>query len=415
MPGATAEPPVATAPVAAPAPTPAPKDLTIPSPSDPPRSGTARERMQKETAKKWEADVPKGVETPETPRTTKSPETPAPRPGDEPAGEAPPAPADVPADKKKQNPWQTVRTLEKQVETLQREVSSAKSASLAEQEKSQYLERIEQAEAKVKTYEDEIRFKAYERSEEFATKYEKPYNAAWERAMKDMRGVTITGEDGVARPMEAKDILDLVNLELPDARELADAKWGKFAGDAMTWRKEIRNLFESKAIALDEARKNGAERERQTGERTQRWQKEANEHVKTTWNTENQRALSDPVNGEFFKPSEGDETRNQLLGKGFALVDKAFAENPMDPRHTPEQRAEIVRRHAAVRNRAAAFGPMKYIIAKLRSQLAELEKANARYKESEPSTAGGSQATSGAQPLTGRAKMLAAQDRFARG
>ena len=216
--------------------------------------------------------------------------------------------------------------------------------------------------------------------------------------MDDLKGVTIAGEDGVARAMEAKDLLDLVNLDSPNARDLADAKWGKFAGDAMAARKEIRALFDSRIKALDEARKSGAEREKQMTERQQRVQKQTNAEIKTTWDAANQAALADPNNGEYFKPVEGDETRNQLLGKGFALVDKAFSQNPTDPRFTPEQRAEVVRRHAAVRNRAAAFGPMKYIIAKLKQQIADLEKANGKFKESEPPASGGTAA--GGTPAT---------------
>ena len=263
-----------------------------------------------------------------------------------------------------------------------------------------------------KRTEDEIRFKSYEKSSEFQTKYEQPYNDAWQKHMNDLRGVTITGEDGQVRPMEAKDILDLVNLELADARDLADAKWGKFAGDAMTARKEIRDLFHTRSKALEEARKTGAEREKQMSERTQRYQRETNAQIKTTWEAANQAAIADSKNGEFFKPSEGDDTRNQLLGKGFALVDKAFSENPLDPKHTPEQRADIVRRHAAVRNRAAAFGPMKYIIAKLKQQIADLEKANGKFKESEPPAAGGTAAGGTPQLSSGKAKLEAARAKW---
>ena len=42
--------------------------------------------------------------------------------------------------------------------------------------------------------------------------------------------------------------------------ELADAKWGKFAGDAMAARKrKSAQLFDSRIKALDEARKSGAD------------------------------------------------------------------------------------------------------------------------------------------------------------
>ncbi|MCE0497431.1 MAG: hypothetical protein LV481_05730 [Methylacidiphilales bacterium] len=417
---AIAPPPAAaSAPVAAHPPALTPKDLTIPAPSTPPRQGSARERMLKETSKRWSADdqaPAPPVKPAETPEPTKPGDPPKPadahepaaRPGDEP-------PADVPADQKKQSPWKLLRAEKEKAAALERQIAEAKTASLAESEKQEYLSRIEKMEAKVKAYEDEMRFRAYEKSPDFQKEYEEPYNQAWQRHMDDLKGVTITGEDGVARAMEAKDLLDLVNLDLPNARDLADAKWGKFAGDAMAARKEIRALFDSRIKALDEARKSGAEREKQMTERQQRVQKQTNAYIKATWDVANQAALADPNNGEYFKPVEGDETRNQLLGKGFALVDKAFSQNPTDPRFTPEQRAEVVRRHAAVRNRAAAFGPMKYIIAKLRKQLAELEKANGQFKDSQPPAAGGTDRNAPAGPLTGRAKMEAVRQKWERG
>lgn len=367
--------------------------------------------MLKETGTRWEGEPPKAPDSPKPSDAPKPPDKPAVAEGDEPAVSVE-APPEIPASDKKKNPWHLLRDSKKRVDALERELSEAKTSGLAETDRAQYLERIEKAEAKIKDYENELRFKSYEKSQEFQEKYEQPYNQAWQKHMDDLRGVTITGDDGVARPMEAKDILDLVNLELADARDLADAKWGKFAGDAMTARKEIRDLFHARSKALEEARKTGAEREKQMTERQQKMQRDMSTHVKTTWDSANQAALADPNNGEYFKPVEGDDARNQLLGKGFALVDKAFAENPMDPRHTPEQRAEIVKRHAAVRNRAAAFGPMKYIIRKLREQVAELEKANKEFKGSQPPAAGGTAPGSEAPLSSGKAKLEAARAKW---
>ena len=214
--------------------------------------------------------------------------------------------------------------------------------------------------------------------------------------------------------MTQQDLLDLTNLSLPDARKLAKEKWGDFADDAMSARKEIRSLFENKTRALDEARKNGAEREKMSQERYQKWEKDTKGHISTVWNESNAAAQADPENGQYFKPVEGDDTRNQLLGKGFALVDKAFAENPMDPRLTPDQRAEAVKHHAAVRNRAAAFGPMKYLIRKLQQENAELKKANEQFKDSEPKTAGGTTTPAGGATTSARDRMHAAGDKYAR-
>ena len=413
-----AEAPVA--PAAAPAPAPAASPSTTnysePSamPSVPAKPGSARERMHRDTAKKLNLEEPPSAVN--TPKPADAPKAEAPRPGEAtPPDSAPETPpADVPPEDKKKNPWKLYRAEKERATALERQISEAKTGSLAETEKAQYLERIEKAEAKLKTYEDEIRFKSYEKSDEFKTKYEQPYEQAWNRHMAELRQVPVLAADGTQRLATPEDLLELVNLPLGEARKLANEKWGDFSQDAMTARKECRDLFEAKNIALEEARKTGSEREKQMQEQGQKWRTDTTKHVTDTWKQANEAALSDPNNGEFFKPAEGDETRNQLLGKGFALVDKAFSENPYDPKLTPEQRADVVKRHAAVRNRAAAYAPMKYLLNKLRAEVAALKKSNGQLKGSEPPRAGGTQANGAPASTSARDRMRAAGEKWAK-
>lgn len=395
-------------------------DRTEPTTLDAPKPGSARERMRKAMDEKYGGTPPTPDAKPKTPETAKAPETTPKRPGektpDEPSTtQSSEAPADIPPDQKKKNPWVLYREEKARAQKLEQQITETKSASLAETEKAQFQERIDKAEAKLKEYEDEIRFKSYEKSDEFKTKYEQPYEQAWTKHVHDLQGVSVM-EDGNPRPMVPNDILDLVNLSLPDARKLANEKWGDFAQDAMAARKEIKDLFESKTKALDEARKTGADREKTFQENAKKWRDGVQKQIKDTWDTSNKAALDHPINGEFFKPAEGDDTRNQLLGKGFALVDEAFGKNPSDPKLTPEERAAIVKKHAAVRNRAAAFGPMKYLIAKLREKLAALEKSNGEFKASTPPAGGGTAAPGGGAPGGGSAatRMRAAGDKYAR-
>ena len=419
---ATAEPPPTPAPAVVPipaAPTPqTPNAATIPTSADPPKPGSAREKMMQAAKAKYGEPEPTPAPKPaegarpgdSTPKPADAPE---PKAGEEP--EPVPPPPDVDPKDKKQNPWKLYRQEKERAAQLERQIAEAKTSSLAESERARYIEDQQKLEAKLKTYEDEIRFKSYEKSEEFATKYEQPYNDAWQRHMQDLRGVTITGEDGVARPMQASDILDLVNLELPDARNLADEKWGKFASDAMQARKEIRNLFEAKNKALDDAKKTGAEREKQTRERATKWQQDTTKFIAEKWTGFKQAALKDPKIGEFLNPADGDDTRNQLLGKGFALVEKAFAVNPMDAKLTPQQREEAIRDHARVYNRAAAYGPMRYVITKLQSEIAALKKSNGEFKKSTPPTGGGGGPQGGAPATTSaRDAMRRAGERYSK-
>ena len=65
----------------------------------------------------------------------------------------------------------------------------------------------------------------------------------------------------------------------------------------------------------------------------------------------------------------------------------------------------IVRRHAAVRNRAAAFGRLTYQNQQAKTRIADLEKQLAEYKGSEPPAGGSLPAKSNAAKPTGMSRI----------
>src|SRR6266404_305913 len=108
----TAPPPAAApAPAVNPSPTPATHvDRTEPTTLDAPKPGSARERMRKAMDEKYGATPPAPDAKPKTPETAKAPEIIPKRPGDKTPDEPPTtpaaeAPADIPSDQKKKNPW----------------------------------------------------------------------------------------------------------------------------------------------------------------------------------------------------------------------------------------------------------------------------------------------------------------------
>ena len=181
---------------------------------------------------------------------------------------------------------------------------------------------------------------------------------------------------------------EIVNLPLGRARAVADEAFGPFADDIMGYRKEILGLLESKNAALEDAKKNSIQRDKDREAQQQRLTGEIASHIKETWEKANQEFLNDEKYGPQFKPIEGDQEGNTRLAKGFELVDRAFNENPNNPNLTPEERAKIVRRHAAVRNRAASWGRLHANYDKAMTELAALKKELEQYKASAPSTGG---------------------------
>lgn len=305
---------------------------------------------------------------------------------------------------KKVSPWKLVDQYKTKTAELEKQLADAKTASLPETQKKEYLTRIEELTKRNEHLENEMRFVNYEQSDDFKTKYQQPYEKAFTNAMSEMGELTITDPaTQQTRQVTDQDILALCSLPLADARRMANELYGDFADDMMAHRKEIRNLWTARQNALKEARETGTKTMQQRMEMVQKHQKEISDFITSNWQAVNQAAFKDEKYGKFFTPVDGDQDGNQRLAKGFELVDRAFTENPNDPRLTPEQRAGVIKRHAAVRNRAAAFGRLNAWLEKAESRVAELEKELAKYKKSTPSNApspgGNGQQTAPADPM----------------
>jgi hypothetical protein len=366
-----------------------------------------------------------GIETPppepaESPSPAPSPDG-GPKPGDAPPGGpetppgaspetevAPPEGAPAPKDGKKVSPWRIADAWKQKAAELEKSLAEAKTSALPEKEKTEFLGRIEQLQKKLAEYEDEMRFVNYEKSPEFTQKYDEPYQKAWQAAMAEMSELQVADPaTGGTRPVAAQDLLNLVNLPLQEARKVANELYGDFADDVMAHRKEIKNLFAARASALEDAKKTGAARDKERAQMAQAHQAQATDLIKKTWEKANAAAVTDPENGKYFTPVEGDQEGNQRLAKGFELVDRALAENPFDPKLTPEQRAAVVQRHAAVRNRAAAFGRLKAHLTKAESRIAELTKELEQFKASTPPTTTTPQPTAEPTDQTGWGRVRA--------
>jgi hypothetical protein len=231
--------------------------------------------------------------------------------------------------------------------------------------------------------------------------------------MSELGELTVKTPDG-ERAMTDRDMLELVNLPLARAREVAEQAFGSFADDIMAHRKTIRSLFEAQSAALDDAKKNGEAREKDRTEKYQRSMGTVQKAVTDHWNTVNESLVKDEVLGKLFRPVEGDKAGNDRLAKGFEMVDRAWKENPMDLSLTPEQRQEIIERHAAVRNRAAAFGRLRYQNEQLAKQVKDLEDRLKAYQSSTPPIGGDTPSSDGGQESSAKATVYGALRKLAK-
>jgi hypothetical protein len=400
MPEAIMDAPAPAAPAAPPSPPPsnAPPISVTPEAVDrgptapPPKPGSAKDRLFQDLRKK--AGLESGNEPETKPATAPKPSTPD-GSGEEtstettatappPSGEASQPTAPDPK-KGKVSPWKLVDEHKAARLKAETELAELRKQMVSPDKVKEIEEKAAKLQADYQKAQEELRYRAYEKSDEFAEKYQKPYMAAWQRWMGELGELTVTDVDtGTERPLDPKDILELVNMPLQKAREHADTVFGSFADDVMSARKEIRGLFEAQNKALQDARKAGDEWQKQQVEQHKAQQQKLGTEITEHWKQANDMAVADEKFGKFFKPVEGDEDGNTRLKKGYELADRAFAMSPLDPNLTPEQRKEIVQLHAAVRNRSAAFGRLAVQNESLAKKVATLEAELAKYKSAQP-------------------------------
>ena len=267
----------------------------------------------------------------------------------------------------KPNPWKLYEGEKTARAAAEAEIQRLKTSIVPEQERTALMARVEKSEKRSQELENEIRFRAYEKSREYLEEYQKPYEAAWKRATKELSEIAIKDPiSGQDRAVTSDDLLQLVNLPLGQARGVARELFGDFEDDVMAHRKEIRGLFDKQNEALEKARTEGGVRDQQQREAWQRQRSELSTFVQTSWKEANETWQNDPANGRFFKPiavEEGKEATpeekewNESLERGYKLVDEAWGMNVMDAKLTPEQRKEVVRKNAAVRARVGRLWP----------------------------------------------------------
>lgn len=334
------------------------------------------------------ADAPRPGADKEVPRGTESPGTPA----------NPSEPDKKPDVTGKTSPWKLLDVEKKARANLEKEVQELKTRISPEQDRVLLTERAQKAEKRLSELENEIRFVSYEKSPEFETKFNQPYVQAWQRAMKKISQIPITDPaSGDTRAGNQQDVWSLVNLPITEAQEKAEQLFGKFHGTAMAAREEILDLQEARSNALEEGKKLGSVREQQRKEQIQTRQKQTEAYIKKTWESVNAEFLADRTTAEYFTPKVAEEGKtltpeetkfNELLDKGFKLVEQAWSSHPLSPTLTEEQRQESMKMQAAVRFRAASFGPLKHMNKQLQKKVSALEKDLAQFRESTPAAGG---------------------------
>jgi hypothetical protein len=248
-----------------------------------------------------------------------------------------------------------------------------------------YQERLEAAEKRREELENEIRYSAYEKSPEYQDQFQRPFEEAYQWARQSVARLKVLQEDGPAIQATPDDFDKI--LLIPDdgeAIDVAEKMFGNKAKIVLDHRWEMKKLDAARYRAIENFRKQGGERQQKMTEAQAR----EREQIGKMWGELNTEAAERFP--KWFKPEDGDEDGNKLLEEGYRLADAAFSNGNGMP---PEQ---LVRLHASIRNRAAAFTREVYRNNKLSERVAELENQLKEYQASEPgpgSGGGGSKVT----------------------
>lgn len=330
------------------------------------------------------AAPPKAGDKPAEP-PAKAPGEPQDEPTPSEAGKDTPKAAEPAADPKttrqQQSPWKLVETYKAKLANTERELAEARAkGNPADVEV--LKQRLEATENRAKALEEEIRFVDYSKSAEFKEKYQQPYDEAWTKAQAELSELTVTLPDGTSRPADVNDLVRLANLPLGEARRQANEMFGDAADDVMAHRRHIRELAEAQTKALDEAKKHGDRRQQEQAEAIGKVRSETSQLWTSTIAEEESKR-------DFLQPKEDDNEWNEKLEKAKLFVDGALAKNAFDPRMTPEDRKEAVKRHVALRNRAIGFAVRGLVIKRQAAEIKSLNDELAKFKSSTPTTGGG--------------------------
>lgn len=304
---------------------------------------------------KTKTDAPKETDTSPNDETKDTP------PGETKTEETEQPAATEKADKgKKESPWKVVEKWKQRAGALEKELAEVKASIKPENDVKAMQTEMEQLKASLKEKEDYLRLHHYQQSDDYKNSFEKPWEQAWQKTAKQMAEITVTDPTtGQERQATVLDIERLVNSPLGAARKMADEMFGPFANDAMAMRGKIVELFEAREEAIANAKANGEKWQKEQSENATKQTAALRQEIAQTWQKSNEQYLADEKVGHYFKPHEGDQEWNQRLSKGTELVDKAFS--TLKPDFSGgEPRAEVIKRHAAIRHRAIAFGPLRH-------------------------------------------------------
>jgi hypothetical protein len=247
--------------------------------------------------------------------------------------------------------------------------------------------KLEQLQKKYEDNETRLRYVDYERSDEHIEKYQKPLDDAWSRAGTELRGYKAQMPDGTTRPLEGKDLVELVTMDPGEAHEKAEQMFGSARGSyVMSFVREIRQSNRAKNEAIEDWKKRGSEYQ---AEQT-RTREETMQFAIKNYESRQEQLRKDapdlfdfnaenPIGKEAKEYVESREKLNALAFRGIGLKEGV----------TPQERAQIMSKAQAEVAAASRILPFHILRAdKAEERVKELEAKIAKLQGTEPRPGG---------------------------
>lgn len=281
--------------------------------------------------------------------------------------------------------------LKREHHKLKADLEKARTASQDETRVKQLQELLDN-ERKTRTeIENELKMSAYERSQEFKDKFQRPYMDAYKMGRQKAASLKIqeikNDVDEVVRPGRQGTEADFDLIMRIDDDDTAAEKAAELFGpvkaqSVLYYRERVQELHNSSRSEIEDYRNKAATREKEMTEARTRQEQEQAERIKA--NGETFRKLVEEgikAKPEYFTPAEGDNEAAEMVKRGQAVADSLFSGiNPKTGRpYTPDG---LVKFHAFVRNAVAAHGHILHKLKAAEVKMAELESDLVEYKQS---------------------------------
>lgn len=284
---------------------------------------------------------------------------------------------------------------EQERDTFRAELEKIKTAQPTEHPEVKTLtEQVESLRKEKAKLEEEFRYVSYEKSPEFAQKFQAPFDTAWNRGRQMIARLKTVDASGNTVAATAEQFDGLMEQYLRDPEAAAaklDEMFGPRASLITPHMLEVEKAGMAINSAIDEFRKSGAEREKQWHETSAKVAKEISDHWATAIKPESVPDQWKPYVLPKGVDKDGnplDQEGDEMIAKALAQYDKAANENARNPNLTKEQRQAVLGRAAALRNKAAAFPRLIRDLKQRDTRIAELEKQLAGFQSSEPGAGG---------------------------